>query len=144
MTIQFVRGITALYGEKGRIDFQPLFAKKGLRFSRRSSHTRKQWNSSLRERKSSTWRVEKTDPHSADYPLPRPSLFFHFTPFFIGHMPKACFLNGLLNTFFLICLKSLPSILTFAIKQLFLTFLTSGKIEIMEDDTPTLQTGELN
>ena len=87
MTIQFVRGITASYGEKGRIDFQPLFAKKGLHSSRRSRHTRKQWISSLRERKSSTGRVEKTDPHSADYPLPRPSLFFSFHP--ILHWPHA-------------------------------------------------------
>ena len=42
-------------------------------------------------------------------------------------MLKPRFLNGLLNTFFLICFKSLPSTLTFAKKQLFLTFLTSGK-----------------
>ena len=64
--------------------------------------------------------------------------FSIFTTFFISHMPKPRFLNGLLNTFFL------P--LTFAKKQLFWAFLTSVGIGRSSKMTPRqrLQTDKLN
>ena len=72
----------------------------------------------------------------------RPSLF-HFAPFFTGWPPartlfpqwtigKCCWIF-----IFVICLKCLPSTLTFANKQLFWIFLPSRELEIIEIDTRT-------
>ena len=74
--------------------------------------------------------------------ISRPSLF-HFAPFFTGRPPartlfpqwtigKCCWIF-----IFVICLKCLPSTLTFANKQLFWIFLPSRELEIIEIDART-------
>jgi len=62
-------------------------------------------------------------------------VFSHFRPIISTPRAKTRFMNGLFNILFLIYFKFLPSTLTFAKKQIFLTYPISRENEIIEGET---------
>ena len=136
-----LRGVPTDYSADYPIDYPRTFLNKQPNLRLQGKETQEAYSCTCSTYTTIT--IWKRLPFSF-HQLRWPSHFFIFTPLFISHMLKARFLHGLLNTFILICFKCLPSTLTFAVKQLFWTFLTSGEIEIIEDDAWALQTSELN